>query len=303
MSFLLKSAQSGRRACRRSGVKTAHPRGLACPRFNFISLNTPSKLLFTLSVITLLLISMVGFAQTPDASRGVIRVRVRVKTGNKTTGLSRKRFFLFPGTLEQNKALIQTIEDSRVKSRDCYYRSTGASEPLMKWLREGDCESVYCREIDSTDIDAVPEFKRAFLTGEQELKNRDLARKWLTVNLPENIRDGFYKARQIELQKLIKQAEQTSGGRVLSVMTDTKGTAYFTELPLGTYVISNLLPAENGNANIFWNCEIRVKAGDLSTEKPFLISNVREGAVKCLGVEKPLPACDASAFGVRSNLP
>lgn len=173
----------------------------------------------------------------------------------------------------------------------------------MKWLREGDCESVYCREIESADIEAVPEFQRALITGEQELKSRDLARKWLTVNLPENIRDGFYNVRQIELQKLITQAEESSGGKVLSVMTDTKGTAYFTELPVGTYVISNFLPAENGNANIFWNCEIKVKAGDLSTEKPFLISNVREGAVKCLGVEKPLLACDVFAPGARSNLP
>jgi hypothetical protein len=278
MPFLLKNmndGQSGRRAC-------------PC---------------FILVLIALLLISMGVLAQTPDASRGVIRLRVRVKTGNKTTGLSRKRFFLLPGTLEQNKALIQRIENSSMKSRDCYYRRMGASEPLMKWLREGDCESVYCREIEPADIEAVPEFQRAFITGEQELKNRDLARKWLTVNLPENIRDGFYKARQIELQRLIKQGEASSGGKILSVMTDTKGTAYFIELPVGTYVISNLLPAENGNANIFWNCEIKVRAGDLSSEKPFLISNVREEAVKCLGVEKPLPACDASALGSHSNLP
>jgi len=278
MPFLLKNmndAQSGKRTCRR---------------------------FTTLALIALLLLSMSAFAQTPEASRGVIRLRVRVKTGNKTTGLSRKRFFLIPGTLEQNKALIQTIESSSMRSRDCYYRSTGASEALMKWLREGDCESVYCREIEPGDIEAVPEFQQALMTGEKELKSRDLARKWLTVNLPETIRDGFYQARQIELQRLIKQAEQSSSGKVLSVMTDTKGTAYFTELPVGTYVISNLLPAENGNVNIFWNCEIKVKAGDLSTEKPFLISNVREGAVKCLGLEKPLPACNASALGPRSNL-
>lgn len=272
-----------------------------CPRF---SANGSSyyTVLTALVVTALLLTSIAVLAQTPDASRGVIRLRVRVKTGNKTTGLSRKRFFLLPGTLEQNKALIQTIENSTMKSRDCYYRRMGASEPLMKWLREGDCESVYCREIEPGDIEAVPEFQRALTAGEQELGNRDLARKWLTVNLPENIRDGFYKARQIELQKLIKQAEANSGGKVLSVMTDTKGTAYFTELPVGTYVISNILPAESGNANIFWNCEIKVKPGDLSTEKPFLISNVREGAVKCLGVEKPLPACDAAALGSHPNL-
>ena len=286
MAFLVKNANDAR-----SGRRT-------CPRFIILS----SRISFALTVVALLL-SMGASAQNPDASRGVIRLRVRVKTDNKTTGLSRKRFFLLPGTLEQNKALIQTVENTTLTSRDCYYRSMGASEPLIKWLREGDCESVYCREIESADLEAVPEFQRAFVTGQQELGNRDLARKWLTVSLPENIRDGFYKQRQLELQKLIKQAEAGSGGKVLSVMTDTKGTAYFTELPVGTYVLSNLLPAENGAANIFWNCEIKVKPGDLSTEKPFLISNVREGAVKCLAVEKPLRACDAAALGAHSNLP
>jgi hypothetical protein len=277
-------AQSGKRACRR------------------LSLIRRLQLSLTVTALALLLLSTLVIAQTPEAARGVIRLRVRVKTGNTTSGLSRKRFFLLPGTLEQNKALLQTIESMATRSRDCYYRSVGASDPLMKWLREGDCESVYCRGIESADIEAVPEFQRAFAVGEQEFGNRDLARKWLTVNLPENIRDGFYKARQLELQKLITQAEG-SGGKVLSVMTDTKGTAYFTEIPVGTYVISNLLPAEVGNANVSWNCEIKVKAGDLSTEKPFLISNVREGPVKCVATEKPLPACDVAALGSPANRP
>lgn len=252
-----------------------------------------------LTVLALLLIAISAFAQTPTAlpaePRGVIRLRVRVKTGETTKGLSRKRFFLIPGTLEQNKALIQATEERSVGTRDCYYRSIGASEALIKWLRESDCESVYCREIEQEDLEgtaAVPEFQRAFAAGEQEFASRDLARKWLTVNLPENIRDGFYKTRQRELLKLVRQAEATAGGKVLSVMTDTKGTAYFTELPVGTYVISNLLPTENANSNIVWNCEIQVKPGDLANEKPFLISNAREKNVKCVGSEKPLPVCD-----------
>ena len=120
---------------------------------------------------------MAAFAQTPAGSRGVIRLRVRVKSGDTTKGLSRKRFFLIPGTLEQNKALIQTIENSSLNTRDCYYRSIGASDPLIKWLRDGDCESVYCREIEPGDIDTVPEFQRAVVAGGQEFTNRDLARK------------------------------------------------------------------------------------------------------------------------------
>lgn len=250
-------------------------------------------------VALLLLLALIGAAQTqnsaPTEATGVIRLRVRVKVGESTAGLSRKRFFLIKGTLEQNKALIETIQQQLPISRDCYYRGIGASAALLKWLKESDCESVYCREIEQQDIDgpdAVPEFQHAVAAGEKDFASQELARKWLTVNLPENIRDGFYKQRQEELRALIKKAEGVSQTPVLSVMTDTRGTAYFTELPPGTYVVSNLLPTEMGNSNIAWNCEIQVKPGDLATEKPYLISNVRDRTVKCVGVEKPLRVCE-----------
>jgi hypothetical protein len=40
-----------------------------------------------------------------------------------------------------------------------------------------------------------------------------------------------------------------------------------------------------------WNCEVQVKAGDLATEKPYLVSNRKEKNVKCVAVEKPMPVC------------
>lgn len=236
--------------------------------------------------------------QTPVQPTGVIRLRVRVKVGQATRGLSRKRFFLIRGTLEQNQSLIDAIEQRGATSRDCYYRRLGASEALIKWLKENDCESVYCREIEPEDIDgdeAVPEFKIAAAAGEKDFGSGELARKWLPVNLPESIRDGFYRQRQEELRALLKRAEELSQAPVLSVMTDTKGTAYFTDLQPGTYVASNLVPGETGNTTISWNCEMQVKPGDLATEKPYLISNVQERNVKCVGVEKPLPVCAPSA--------
>jgi hypothetical protein len=251
---------------------------------------------FLFAVATL---SLICLAQTPTippvGARGVVRLRVRLKLGESTKGLSRKRFFLVKGTLEKNNTLMRTIEREPVTSRDCYYRSIGASEALIRWLKDSDCESVYCRGIEPQGLEgaqAVPEFQRAVATGETEFKSRDLARKWLTINLPENIRDGFYKMRQERLQSLLSQAETLSGAKVLSVMTDRNGTAYFTDLEPGAYLLSNILSTEIGDSSVSWNCAIQVKPGDLSSERPFLISNRQDKNVKCVGIEKPLPTCE-----------
>lgn len=233
---------------------------------------------------------------------GVIRLRVRVATGDgaKATGLSRKRFFLIKGSLDQNKTLVQSIEQQFAVSRDCYYRSIGASEALIAWLKLKDCESVYCREVESEHVEgaeAVPEFQRAVALGEKEFGSRDLARKWLVLNLSDDLRSGFYTRQQQKLRELINQAEEISKAKVLSVMTDSFGTAYFTDIQPGTYIISNLIPTELGTMGEIWNAEIKVKPGDLATELPFLISNPGnkdprdKKNIKRVSIEKPLPVC------------
>src|SRR6266550_1685613 len=87
--------------------------------------------------------------QTPETpTRGVIRLKVKFKSGDATRELPRKRFFLIKGTLEDNKGLIEKMKQSALLSRECYYRGKGASEALVKWLKDNDCESLYCRGID-----------------------------------------------------------------------------------------------------------------------------------------------------------
>jgi hypothetical protein len=36
---------------------------------------------------------------------------------------------------------------------------------------------------------------------------------------------------------------------------------------------------------------VQIKPGDIATEKPYLVSNKIDRNVKCVAVEKPLPAC------------
>src|SRR5438067_10330563 len=100
-----------------------------------------------------LCLSYDAHTQTPQTARGVIRLKVRYKSAASTKDLPRKRFFLIKGPLDQNQSLIQKIKQTDVASRECYYRAHGASQQLIKWMDENDCESVYCREIEAKYMD------------------------------------------------------------------------------------------------------------------------------------------------------
>jgi hypothetical protein len=238
-------------------------------------------------------------AQTPTASRGVIRLKVKFKSGDVTKELPRKRFFLIKGSLGDNKTLIEKIKQTDVMSRECYYRGKGASEALINWLKDNDCDSVYCREIERKYLsgrDAVPEFQAAYNQGLREFKTPEVGRRWLAVNLPAEISEGFYKQKQEIIAALIKQSEDTTKSRVMSVMTDRKGTAYLTDIEPGTYTITNLVGSETGKTSILWACEKEVKSVDLALamRRPVTLSNENDPKVKCEIVERPLPVCEKS---------
>jgi len=249
-----------------------------------------------LLVIAIIFLSQLGHsvAQTQTSPTGVLRLRVKVKIGEATKGLARKRFYLLKGTLDQNKVVIDAAEQSPYVSRDCFYSKLGASQQLIDWLKAGDCESVYCREVEEEFVNgpkAVPEFVTAYAAGEKEFGQSNIGRKWLTNNLPPPLRDGFYRDRRNALDALLKQAEMASGAHPLSTMTDRNGTAYFTDLEPDTYVLTSLLPIEVGASLDMWKCELQIKPGDIATEKPYQVSNKKDRLVRCVAVEKPIPVC------------
>lgn len=262
-------------------------------------MNRPARLLFVLVALLLGLPLATGHSQVQDATprqSGIVRLRARVKLSDSAPlrSLARKRFFLIPGSLEQNRALMEAIERQPLVTRDCYYTKNGASPALIAWLKEADCESVYCRDVEQDFIagpKAVPEFATAFAASEKEFGNAATARKWLTTNVPANLRDGFYRDRKGVIDALLKQTQTASGAAVQSVMTDRNGTAFFTDLTPGTYVITNLVPTELGQMLLTWNCELQIKNDDLAAEKPYLISNRKDRLVKCVAIEKPAPPC------------
>jgi hypothetical protein len=242
--------------------------------------------------------ALIAHTQAPDTPpRGVIRLKVRYKSGDVTKDLPRKRFFLIKGGLAENKTLIDEMKQTAVTSRDCYYRSLGASETLITWLKDNDCESVYCRGIEEryvTGGEAVPEFQTAYNRGLRDFKTPELARRWLVTNLSPELRAGFYNRKQGVINALVAQAESTSTTKVVSTMTDRKGTAYLTDIEPGTYTISNLVGSETEKTSILWVCEKEVKAVDLAVamKKPFNLSNEKDPKVKCEIIERPLPVCN-----------
>jgi hypothetical protein len=240
--------------------------------------------------------SFIAHTQVPQAVHGVVRLKVKYKSGDTTKELPRKRFFLIKGGLDENRNLIDTIKQTTLPSREGYHRAKGASEALIRWLKENDCESIYCREIEDKYLKgsgAVPEFQAAYAQATRELKNDNLARRWLTNYLPSEIRFGFYAEKQKAVQELVSRAETATKTTVRSVMTDRKGTAYLTNIEPGTYTISNLVASETEKTSILWVCEREVKAVDLGTamKRPFTLSNEKDPKVKCEVVERPLPSC------------
>lgn len=232
-------------------------------------------------------------AQTTNPP-GSLEVSGRVKIGGKLEKLERKRFYLLRGGLQENKNLIEKLKTAELVSRDCFYSQLNASPQFICWLKEKNCESPYCREIEKTDIETVPEFQTAFKKGLKQFGNRPaIAQKWLTTNLAPPFREGFYLKQKTLLENLL------SGVKPLqSAMTDSVTVkAIFIDIPLNlnqkkdeTFLVSNLLPLEVGDKSYIWACETEI-GGDKLAKLVLKVPEDGKAIKGCEVIVKDLPVC------------
>lgn len=248
------------------------------------------------------LVPAIASAQTQIGevqATGELQVNGATKVNGEERVLQRKRFYLIKGGLEGNKALVDKISQQPILTRECFYRNAKASEAFINWLKEVDCESVYCQPIEEkflTGSLAVREFQEAFKRSLKEYKSPELGRLWLTTNLTDVIRDGFYRQKQDSLKTLIGEAQTIETTRDNSVMTDRTGQAFLTALAPGTYLVSNLIPIEFGGNLIVWTCEVRITSGPNALDIPSINDTITietRTTDKCVVFKKPLPVCNA----------
>jgi len=228
--------------------------------------------------------------------RGSLEISGRVSVGGKQEKLKRKRFYLFRGGLEANKEMIERIKSTAVTSRDCFYCKAKASAEYTAWLKSGDCESPYCREIEGQDIAKVPEFQAAYQKSLKQFRNKPaVAQKWLTTNLTPALRDGFYLDRKKLTTSLLGTTKP-----IQSSMTDSVSVvAIFIDIPLNlaagkkteTFTVSNLVPIEVGDKSYAWACEVEIGAGKKAKLPPLPIADTSKLVKKCEVVVRDLPKC------------
>ena len=249
-------------------------------------------------VLAITLAALVGAGQTSaqTPARSSLIVKTKMTIAGKKVELSRKRFYLFRGGIDTNKALADRIKSAAYTSRDCFYCSKRASPEYIAWLRVADCESPYCRDITADDVAKVPEFKAAYQKGLTAYKNKpDIAQKWVTTNMPPDLRDGYYLQRKQLADGILGDTKSLA-----TVMTDaTAQQAIFIDILLGSasekFVFSNVIPFEIGGKAYTWVCEVAMKPGANTFILP--ASDTTAHVKTCDIVVKDLPKCGNGSCG------
>lgn len=251
-------------------------------------------------ILVVALLAACGAVSINAQATGSLEISGRVRVNKKLEKLTRKRFYLFRGGLEANKALIDRIKASKPVSRDCYYCQIKASPEYIAWLKAEDCESPYCRKISDDDVKNVPEFQAAYQKGIKQYKNKpNVARDWLTTSLPTGLRDGYY----LQQHSLV---ESVLGGikPLQSSMTDSVSVkAIFIDIPLSKaegemFTISNVVPLTIGDKSYTWACEIEI-GSDKKVTLPLAVPENEKPVKRCEVIVRDLPACGAEGCATK----
>jgi hypothetical protein len=253
-------------------------------------------------VLLAVLMSPFWAAVVDAQSSGSLEMSGRVSVGGQQVKLKRKRFYLLRGGLDAHKEMIDRIKAATVTSRDCFYCKAKASAEYTAWLKAGDCESPYCREITTDDIAKVPEFQAAYQKGLKQFRNKPaIAQEWVTTNLTPMLRDGFYLSRKTLTTSLLGTTKPLQ-----SSMTDSVSVvAIFIDIPLNiaagkkteTFLVTNLVPIEIGDKSYVWACEAEIGAGKKVKIPPLPISDTSKLVKKCEVIVRALPKCENGSCG------
>jgi len=237
--------------------------------------------------------SVAAFAQAPVSAGTVVVRGLGVKGKDKSRKpLTRKRFYLFRGGLADNQQLIERIRTTQIVSRDCFYVGLKVSPCMLAWLREENCESLFCRVIKREDISGVPEFEAAFQKGISLYgRNQDVAQAWLLNNMSTEIVSGFYRYQKGIVEKILADLKPVQS----TMTTSTAAEANFVGVTTGDkatkYLVSNILPVEIDDKTYVWACEIDVQRNKIAALPITLALDPKKK--NCIQVVNDLKSCTA----------
>lgn len=201
-------------------------------------------------------------AQTTGTGAIVVKGKGIKGSDKSRSPLARKRFYLFPGGLKDNQALIDRVKAAEITSRDCFYAQAQASPCYIRWLQQENCESPFCRQVKRDEIIGIKEFEDAYNKGMTLYgKRTELSLNWIVNNMPPNLVSGFYDQQQGLIEKLLAGQKPLQSTMTTSTAVEATFPGIAAVEKAKKFTISNVLPVQIDSKSYVWVCEVDVTQG------------------------------------------